>query len=291
MESARAECPVPVAEALPRQLADALSRQIEEGTLDLPVLAGAAQRVMQMALDDTVDPLHLAEAVRNDPAMAGHLLRVANSPLYRGRAAIVSLHQAISRLGMVQVREIALAIVCESRVFRVRGFEKELSELFRHCLASAYFAQEIARLKRWNVEEAFLAGLLHDVGRPVLLQAVVDLSRELDCPISRQQALTLVSAGHARAGARLVASWELPAKVVDAVLNHHHHTTPSGGGPLFAVTGLADELSHFALDDGTIDEAALRDSPRVGYINLYPEELEALMAFGVKVKESVEAVG
>jgi putative nucleotidyltransferase with HDIG domain len=291
METARAEFAVSVAEELPRPLADALSRQIEEGTLDLPVLAGAAQRVMQMALDDSVDPLHLAEAIRNDPAMAGHLLRVANSPLYRARAAIVSLQQAISRLGMAQVREIALAIVCESRVFRVRGFEKELSELFRHSLAVAYFSQEIARLKRWNVEEAFLAGLMHDVGRPVLLQAVVDLSRELDCPVSRAQALMLVGAAHARAGARLVASWALPAKVSDAVLHHHHHMTPHGGGPLFAVTGLADELSHFALEDGTVDEAALRESPRIDYINLYPEELDALMAYGQKVKESVEAVG
>src|SRR4051812_25957660 len=71
-----------VAEELPRRLADALSRQIEEDTLDLPVLAGAAQRIMQMALDDSVDPVHLADAIRNDTAMAGHLLRIANSPLY-----------------------------------------------------------------------------------------------------------------------------------------------------------------------------------------------------------------
>src|ERR1700753_1385006 len=111
--------PIPlVPEELPRRIVDALARQIEDDTLDLPVLAGAAQKVMQMALDESVDPVHLADAIRNDTAMAGHLLRVANSPLYRARSAIVSLQQAISRLGMVQVREITLALVSDSRGVR-----------------------------------------------------------------------------------------------------------------------------------------------------------------------------
>jgi putative nucleotidyltransferase with HDIG domain len=275
----------------PRRVAEALARQIEDDALDLPVLAGTAQRVMQMALDDDVDPVHLADAIRNDGAMAGNLLRIANSPLYRARSAIVSLQQAISRLGMQQVREIALAIVCESRVFRVRGFEQELTDLFRHCLATAHFAQEIARSKRWNVEEAFLAGLLHDIGRPVLLQAVSDLARELDCRLAKPHALALVTSGHERAGERLVARWELPARVADAVLHHHGHVAQAQGGPLFAVVGLADELAHFALRDGTMDEQMLRDSPRVGTLHLYPEEMTALIACGEKVRLAVEAIG
>jgi putative nucleotidyltransferase with HDIG domain len=290
-EHALAEHMHRVTEELPRKVTDALARQIDDDTLDLPVLAGTAQRVMQMALDEDVDPVHLADAIRNDSAMAGNLLRIANSPLYRARSAIVSLQQAISRLGMHQVREIALAIVCESRVFRVRGFEKELTELFRHCLATAHFAQEIARVKRWNVEEAFLGGLMHDIGRPVLLQAVSDLSRELDCRLSKQQALALVTAAHERAGSRLVTRWELPGRISDAVFHHHHHMAEVQGGPLFAVVGLADELAHFALRDGTIEEPALRDSPRLGVLNLYPQEMSALIACGEKVRLAVEAVG
>ncbi|HVW24857.1 MAG TPA: HDOD domain-containing protein [Polyangiaceae bacterium] len=289
-ERALAEPMHPITEEQPRRVAEALARQIEEDTLDLPVLAGTAQRVMQMALDDDVDPVHLADAIKSDGAMAGNLLRIANSPLYRARSAIVSLQQAISRLGMQQVREIALAIVCESRVFRVRGFEQELTDLFRHCLATAHFAQEIARTKRWNVEEAFLAGLLHDIGRPVLLQAVSDLARELDVRLPKAHALTLVTSAHERAGARLVTRWELPPRVADAVLHHHHHMQAQGG-PLFAVVGLADELAHFALRDGTVDEQMLRDSPRVGTLHLYPEEMTALVACGEKVRLTVEAIG
>jgi putative nucleotidyltransferase with HDIG domain len=192
---------------------------------------------------------------------------------------------------MQQVREIALAIVCESRVFRVRGFENELSDLFRHCLATAHFAQEIARAKRWNVEEAFLAGLLHDIGQPVLLQAISDLSRELDCRLSKAQAIALAKASHESVGSRLVARWELPIRITEAVFHHHHHMAQPQSGPLFAVVGLADELAHLALCDGTMDEATLRESPRLETLHLYPDELATLLGSSEKVRRSVEAVG
>jgi putative nucleotidyltransferase with HDIG domain len=279
------------AEQLPGQLAEALGRHVEEGTLDLPVLAEAAQRVMQMALDENVDAAAFADTIKRDSALASHLLRVANSPLYRARAAIVSLQQAVSRLGMRQVREIAMAIVCESRVFRVRGYEKELKEIFRHSLATGYFAQEIARVKRWNVEEAFLGGLLHDIGRPVLLQTVVDLERELGCRAPRLASLDAVSEAHARAGASLVTRWALPAKLAEAVLHHHALVAPGPGAPLFALIGIADGLAHLALGPGESSESALRESPLLAAVNLYPEEFDGLLGTRDKVRSAVEALG
>jgi putative nucleotidyltransferase with HDIG domain len=280
----------PPSTELPRALTEALARKVDDGSLDLPVLADAAQRVMQMALDEDADSAKFADTIKKDAAMASHLLRVANSPLYRARAAIVSLTQAVSRLGMRQVREIALAIVCESRVFRVRGYEKELQGLFRHSLAVGYYAQEIARAKRWNVEEAFLAGLLHDVGRPVLLQAVVDLERELGIRVSKASALAVVDTAHARAGAHLVKRWELPPRLAEAVLHHHAQTAPVSGAPIYALTGLADELAHLALGSRPDDEATVRESPRLSVVNVYPEELDVLLAAKDRIRTSVEAV-
>jgi putative nucleotidyltransferase with HDIG domain len=281
------------AQELPPALAAALTRHIADGTLDLPVLAEAAQRVMQMALDEDVEAAAFADVIKRDSALASHLLRVANSPLYRARAAIVSLQQAVSRLGMRQVREIAMAIVCESRVFRVRGYEKELKEMFRHSLATGYFAQEIARAKRSNVEEAFLGGLLHDIGRPVLLQTVVDLERELRCRAPRLASLDAVSEAHARVGASLVTRWELPAKLAEAVMHHHRQEVPGAGAPLFALIGIADQLAHLAMDPDPAEasEAALRGSPLLAAVNLYPEELDVFLGTRDKVRAAVEALG
>ncbi|HEX7672011.1 MAG TPA: HDOD domain-containing protein, partial [Polyangiaceae bacterium] len=214
------ETPETLAPELLRRLVGALEERVEKGALDLPVLADAAQRVMQLALDESTDAQTLAEIIERDMALSSHLLRVTNSPLYRGRSPIVSLQHAVSRLGMRQVRGIALAIVCESRVFKVHGYEKELRDLFRHSLATAHFAEELARMKGFDLEEAFLAGLLHDIGRPVLLQAIVDLERELSCRAPHSAALSLADAHHESTGAVLVTRWDLPPRLADAVRRH-----------------------------------------------------------------------
>ncbi|HVU05646.1 MAG TPA: HDOD domain-containing protein [Polyangiaceae bacterium] len=272
---------------LPEGLAQSLRLKLDRGTLDLPVLADAAQRVMRMALDDDVDPGALADTIKRDGAMASHLLRVANSPLYRGRAAIVSLQQAVSRLGMRKVREIALAIVCESRVFRVRGYDTEVREAFRHSLGAAYFAQEIARVKRSSVEEAFLAGLLHDIGRPVLLQAIVDLERELQVRAPHAAALAFAESHHESAGGMLVTAWELPPRVADAV--RRHHAEPSAEAPLAAIVGLAHLLSDRTFGaPSTERSSAPGEAPQVVALNLYPEELDTILACTPRLKAAVE---
>jgi putative nucleotidyltransferase with HDIG domain len=273
---------------LPGDLAQALARKLDDGSLDLPVLADAAQRVMRMALDEDVDPTALSETIKRDGAMASHLLRVANSPLYRGRAAIVSLQQAVSRLGMSKVREIALAVVCESRVFRVRGYDAEVRGAFRHSLAAAYFAGEIARVKRTSVEEAFLCGLLHDIGRPVLLQAIVDLERELSVRAPHVAALSAADAHHEAVGAALVLRWELPPRVADAVRRHHHAPEGPDAGTQ-ALVALADELGHLLLEPNTVSEDSLRESPLLGTLNLYPEEFAGILATKTKVRSIIDA--
>src|SRR5438132_707575 len=81
--------------------------------------------------------------------------------------------------------------------------------------------QVIARARRWNVEEGFLCGLLHDVGRPVLLQAMVDLHRELGYPLDRQSAFAAMDEFHCRVGKYLTEEWTLPARVAETILYHH----------------------------------------------------------------------
>jgi putative nucleotidyltransferase with HDIG domain len=286
----RPEPTKPLAPELLRQLVDALAERAEQGALDLPVLADAAQRVMQLALEERTDAETLAKIIEQDLALSGHLLRVTNSPLYRGRSPIVSLQHAVSRLGMRQVRGIALAIVCETRIFKVRGFENELRDLFRHSLAAAHFAQEIARVKEFDPEEAFLAGLLHDIGRPVLLQTVVDLQQELGLSAPKATALAVVGTAHARVGARLVARWALPSRLSDAIHHHHLQTGPVSGVPLFAVISLADELAHLALATRPTDESSVRGSPRLAVLRITDPELDHLLGQRAKIEGAVAAM-
>src|SRR5689334_1155092 len=164
---------------LPEPLANTLAERIATGKLELPVLPDAATQIVSQTSNPNCDFKAVAELIKRDQAMATHLLRIANSPLYRPRSQIVSLQHALSRLGTSAVRDIALIISVKTRTFQADGFAKEVRDMFQHSLATAVFGQEIARMRRWNVDEAFLCGLLHDIGRPVLLQTVVDLGKQL----------------------------------------------------------------------------------------------------------------
>ena len=144
------------------------------------------------------------------------------------------------------IREIAMVIACKQRVFRARELGPEVYRAFRHSLATALFAQEVARAARVDTEEAFLAGLLHDIGRPVLLQAVADLhtdSRLVDTPA----VMAAVAELHAQVGELLARKWNLPTRVCDAIAFHHEpFSSPSNALPL--LVSLADDLSASVLD-------------------------------------------
>ena len=276
---------------LPAQVREPLERRINEGRLELPVLPEVASQVVKLSNDPNADTRKLAALVQRDQAMAGHLMRLANSPFYAPKFPLVSLDQVVSRMGMKKVREIALVISCQSKVFAVPGHEATVKRMFRHSLAAAAFAQEIARSRRWNVEEAFLCGLLHDVGRPVLLQELVDLHAEAGLPFQAEAAETLLSDRHAEVGAALVNCWSLPARLGDTIRFHHHPLKSTTAAQTAMMTNLADDLAHLLLEGGrAVGEAQVREHPMLVPLNLYPDEMDALLALRPTVLSMVESV-
>ncbi len=271
----------------PVSLAAAVDDDLASGRLDLPLLPGVAQEVMAASTDDGAKKL--ADIVRRDQAMAAHLLRMANSPLYRGTDPIVSVQHAVSRLGTGRIRELAMMVACQGRRFEAPGFETEVRSSFQHSLATALYAQEIARAKRSNVEEAFLSGLLHDMGRPLLLQKCVDIEARLHLGASRAEMLAVVDARHTEVGAKLAAHWALPERLVATVRDHHAADGTTQDAGVYVVM-LADTLAHFALE-GVPDEAAVGAHVSVGALNLYPDVVSGLVARASVVKGTVEALG
>jgi len=220
-----------------------LDRRIEEGSLTVPLLPEAAATLLLMTEDEDADLDRLTEVVRSDPTMAAQLLRLANSPLFVSRYPISSLRTALSRLGMFQVRQIALLIVCDTKVFRVRGWEAPIRKLFAHSVLVALFAQEIAKKARMNADEAFLAGLLHDVGIPTLLHALVEIEPRVASFREVDGLLTLLHPRHAEIGARLAAAWAMPPRLIEAIGYHHEPALAKSDGRNAMILHLADELA------------------------------------------------
>ena len=274
-----------------QQLEHELRARAGQGKLELPILPEAAQAVMLATSREDTDAKALSELVRKDAAFAAHLLRLANSAAYAPRSPLVSLQQAVSRLGQRTIREIALIISCKTRAFQVKGHEVEVRALFKHSLAAGLFAQEVARLRRLNVEDAFLGGLLHDVGRPALIQAAIDTSAELGLPTPTQGDLdTLSDALHEELAETLIRAWGLSPKLAGAIRHHHH---PAEAGDLAASASLlqlADDIAHHLMPLREVTLDALHTHPALSVVNLYPEDLDALLARGPEILAQVEAL-
>ena len=270
---------------VPAAIRAELEAKLAAGTLELPLLPGVAMEVTSAAAKEEVDARVIADLLKRDPALSAHVLRIVNSPVYSPRAQIVSLQQAVARVGAGKIREIALVIACRTGVFKAKGYEREIDDVFKHSIACALFAQEIARNTRNNVEDAFLCGLLHDVGRPVLLQALLTLLREARVTADREAILGLVTELHAVAGSALAQSWKLPDTVVSALAAHHTQNPAAEGVPV-RIVSLADAFAHKSLE-GELTSDALAGHPALAALEIYPDVLEKIVKKASVVKDTL----
>jgi putative nucleotidyltransferase with HDIG domain len=267
-----------------------LETRIIDEKLDLPLLPKVAGSVISMTQDEDSNMAGLAQLIQGDQALASRVMKIANSPLYRGVSPMTSLQQAIARLGMTTVGEMALAASLGDGVFSVKGYESEISWLWRHSLACGWWAKEIARILRRNVESAFLCGLLHQIGKPVTLQTITDIQESLGVQISVVDMQTLIQKYYIPVGLSLARSWQLPGMVLEAIEFHLNYrqaeqfrreATIAAGACL-----LADEL----LCPGEMDIEQLMDSDVMEDLNLYEDDVTRLTELGSGIVERLEAM-
>jgi putative nucleotidyltransferase with HDIG domain len=274
---------------LPGWLHDILERHLEED-IELPILPEASARLVALCQDEKTDAKAIEALLERDPSLASHVLRIANSSAYAPKEPIVSLQQAVSRLGLAAIRNIALAVSLQGRVFKVAGQQARVRSIWLHCAVAAAFAREIARKLRKNVEGASLCGLLHDVGRPIVLQATLQaLAHRTKEALPDALLDTAMNEFHEPIAARMLQAWKLADWTV-AVAAHHHE--PAKAAPHDAearITRLADLLSHWALDDSKSPADFDADDPVIQELNLYPEDLEKLLAHRAKALEFAAA--
>jgi len=264
--------------------------RIESGQLRLPLLPQVANQVLMLTSDPEADATQLAALIQQDQALATQILKIANSPAYMPRSPIVSLQQAVAWLGMKLLSDLALTVSIQNGVFRVRGYEKQIGELWRHALASGLFAKEIARQCRQNVESAFLSGLLHTIGKPVVLEAIIDIQESMSLTLEWDQVDGLLHTHQAQVGARVTESWGLPDLVKDAILYYDHYQDSTKSPKVAMITSLADHCALALLTAQGWDEPSLTQLPVIQDLNLYAEDVTSLMGHEDMILKSVNAM-
>jgi HD-like signal output (HDOD) protein len=264
----------------------ALDNGFVSGKVTLPVLPAIAARVMTLANNPESDVAELADLIHQDQALAGNVLRVANSASYNPGESIVSLRQAVMRLGMSILSEIAIALCLHSAAFRTVGYERLRKQMMVHAFLSGGLAKELARRKRRNVESMFLCGLLHSIGCPVVLRVLSDLQKGARSMLSEADAERVMLEFEGQASAAVTMEWNLPRVVQVVAAKYRDPESEDEFVEEVKLTALADQLAWFMLDQDPPEDSELAKLPAWADLNFYPDDIEAIFERRSALRES-----
>lgn len=217
----------------------------------LPV---AAQRIMQLSADRSASATDLLSVVEGDPVLAARVLRRVNSAFYGLPNKVEDLRNAVNLLGFREIRNLALTVYL-ARTFDGESEYRHYSRqgLWQHCTSVAHVARLISTsCKLESPDEAYLAGLLHDLGLilldqylPKYLHQIVDLVSEGADTCQAERAL--LPFDHAQLGAYVATQWNFPAAVIAAARYHHQPLdAPSDYQTMASIIAVANYLCHRA---------------------------------------------
>jgi HD-like signal output (HDOD) protein len=278
----------------PRDLRGELRRRVstllDQGDFEPPRLPEIAVEVMRRAEDQRVSAEEMAALIHRDPFLAGRLLAAANSAMFRPRdRAVTRLPEAVTRLGTRQVRNTILAAALEQTIYRGprRGL---MNELWQASLGAAVGCRLLATPQGQDPDRAFMLGLLHDVGKPVLCWCLDRVLREGQHSDFDSHFEAISHQLHPMLGARIVEHWRLPRALAGIIAHHHDHDPPEGLSREVKQLRIANLLYQCWRDSpGDFDEGgmlhhhhllvrSLREPPLIQHLlQRFPPSLETLL--------------
>lgn len=231
-------------------------------TAQLPNIPQVLLKLLDYCQSDDVDVTELAKLIEQDPAMASKVISAANSSAFhRSGGGKVSIEPSIIAIGMEMIR---VLVINESVYQTVNGFVPsngiDLRSYWKRSLTTASIARDIAKHMEYPlIDEAYLAGLLHDLGRLALLAISPNKYLPYFYKKDDQSLCTLEDENfcisHPEAGAWLVEHWNLNSSLADSILYHHsEHETLRDSSPLVRILATAHHLVSKQLDDLISDE-------------------------------------
>ena len=216
----------------------------------LPTMPRAAQRALGLLADPDVSSEQLRQVIETDQSLTAAVLRLANSALFGFMQPIATLSHAITLIGFIRLRSLIMASIVAGMRDRIpAGAAAEAALIWEHSITTALGARLLAKqVGMAQAEEVFVAGLLHDCGRmllltqstPAYLELVESAGGLLPTPAEEEAKLGTC---HQQVGAELLETWGFATQLVEAAACHHG--PEFGHGPhaaLVALVALAERL-------------------------------------------------
>ncbi len=252
-----------------------------EGLLSLPQVLS---EVLQEVGKEDFSPDSLGKIILKDPSLTGRILRLANSSFYQRLTEIKTVNQAVSVLGVTTVKCLALSssIFHPEKIAQTSGVDPKA--FFTYVLSVAAAAEKIARAAEYrSPDEAFVAGLLHDVGILFFLHHYPEeyrqvVTKKVGADSLVEAELAVFGIDHMEVGRHLAEVWNLPDYVVEAVADHHKFADYEDGEVIKNIVRLAVLMTNdrFSGYETGLEERLRHIKELSDHLSLSPEQVDEI---------------
>ncbi len=254
--------------------------RIVEVTGDLPSMPHIAARVLEKLSDDDSTPREIHELIIKDQALAARILKVANSPYYGASRSISTLRDAVMFMGFDTIRSLIMTAVLKGMFLNV-GLSEKL--LWEHAVGCGIAARKIAdEIGFQHKEEAYLAGLMHDVGKTALFLRSPAIMREImeevynDGGAFFEVEQRRLGFTHADVGGIIADQWRFTVDIEEAIANHHQ---PGQVRELTLIVSLANLICHkLSVGPTRKPDLELNETESATRLGLGPESTEKILS-------------
>lgn len=283
---------------IPNRKYDSILRRVR----DLPSLPIVVNNILELLGSPTTSAAEIAHLISYDPGLTSKFLRMVNSAAYGFQRQISSVQHAIMILGFSTVR----GVVLSASIFRLFDGKKhhgiDPTEFWRHSIGAAIAARIMAA--KWRIryaEDAFTAGMLHDLGKIILdyyfaadYQQVIAEAKRQKLPFhgEKYQAIEqeILKIDHSELGYQLALRWKLPSTFSEAIRYHHNPTKAPDAPDLVHVVALANVFSNlYNVNYGVFNPEFIPQN-LLDYFNIDEDNMDALENLFKQVSEEMEGI-
>lgn len=272
-----------------------LRGRILAGIKNLPPMPQVVMEIYNQLSAENINIKKVANSIETDQVLASKVLRLANSACYGMSGWISSIQSALTMMGLKGlVQAVAMAGCQRLLTGKLPGYGYEAEDLWRHSLAVAFGCKILAYSKDPGMSEtAYLAGLIHDVGKLVLDRFVAEKKTEIESFMQSEQR-TLLDAeiyffgcSHAKVAGEICRKWKFPQVLWNAI-TWHHNPSGSNNDLLSYILHMADQLAAsigigydsddilYQLEEGTMDFLDLKRSDLGDLVSEITESMEKM---------------
>ena len=210
----------------------------------VPMLPASATAVVDLALDPDVSATRITAVVSKDPVLATRVIQLANSAFSAPASEITSIGEAVVRMGTGPVRNVVTAACLSSLAADPKIYGTHGRDHIDHSIGTAYLAWLIADRAGEPPDEAFLYGLLHDIGKLVILKLARHCEQYGVQRPNEEDTTRVLGEMHAAIGGYVLQQWEMPRRLHDPIVWHHDPEGAQTRPDAAAVAYVANRLAH-----------------------------------------------